>query len=67
MGEAMASQQGTQHWGLKAAACAAIWQIYELASASVFEAGEGNLLRYAIIGAALCGLVASLLKLSADY
>jgi hypothetical protein len=65
----MASRQGTQHWGLKAAACAAIvvWQIYEVASASVFTPSEGNLLHYLLIGAALCGLIASLLKLNADY
>jgi hypothetical protein len=58
-----------KHWGLKAAACAAIvvWQIYEMASASVLSPSEGNYLRYLAIGAALFGLVASLLKLSADY
>ncbi len=58
-----------KHWGLKAAACAAIvvWQIYEMASASVLSAGEGNYLRYLAIAGALLGLVASLVKLSADY
>lgn len=58
-----------KHWGLKAAACAAIvvWQIYEMASASVFSPSEGDYLRYLVIGAALFGLVASLLKHSADY
>jgi hypothetical protein len=68
MGEAMASRQRTQHWGLKAAACAAIvaWQIYEVASQSVFSPNEGNFSHYLIIAAALCGLVVSLLKLNAD-
>ena len=69
MGEAMAPRQG-RNWGLKAAACAAIvaWQIYEMASASLFAPNEaGDLLRYLAIGAALFGLVASLVKLSADY
>ncbi len=62
-------QRPGKHWGLKAAACAAIvvWQIYEMASASVFSSSEGNYLRYIAIGAALFGLVTSLLKLSADY
>ncbi len=56
-------------WGLKAAACAAVvvWQIYDMAIASVLAPGEGNVLQYFVIGAALFGLVASLLKLSADY
>ena len=69
MGEAMASRQGTQHWGVKAAACAAVvaWQVYELAKDSVFSASEGNLLHYGVIAAALGGLVVSLLRLNADY
>jgi uncharacterized membrane protein YjfL (UPF0719 family) len=56
------------HWGLKAAVCAAIvaWQVYEMATASVFEPNEGNYLRYLALGGALFGLVASLLKLSAE-
>lgn len=60
-------QQG--NWGLKAIACAAvvIWQIYDMASASVLAPNEGNLLRYAVVGAGLVGLVASLVKLSVDY
>jgi hypothetical protein len=62
-------QRPEKHWGLKAAACAAIvvWQIYEMASASVLSPGDGNYLRYLAIAAALLGLVASLVKLSADY
>lgn len=58
-----------KHWGLKAVACAAIivWQIYDMATASVFSPNDGGYLRYFVIGAALFGLVASLLKLSADY
>ncbi len=58
-----------KNWGLKAAACGAIviWQIYDMASASVFSPNEGNYLRYLVIGAALFGLVASLVKLTADY
>jgi hypothetical protein len=53
----------------KAAACAAIvvWQIYEMANASVFSPNNGGYVRYFVIGTALFGLVASLLKLSADY
>lgn len=64
----MAPRQG-RNWGLKAAACAAIvvWQIYEMANASLFAPSEGNLLRYLVIAAGLFGLVASLVKLSADY
>jgi hypothetical protein len=64
----MVQRQGN-HWGLKAAACAAIvaWQIYDLAKASAFLSNEGDYLRYLVIGAALFGLVASLVKLSADY
>jgi hypothetical protein len=62
-------QRPEKNWGLKAAACAAIviWQIYDMASASVFSPNEGNYLRYLVIGAALFGLVASLVKLTADY
>ena len=68
MGEAMASRQQS-NWGLKAAVCAAvvIWQIYDMASASVFAPNDGNILRYFAIGAGLIGLVASLVKLSVDY
>ena len=58
-----------KNWGRWAAVCAAVvvWQIYEIASASVFSPNEGNYLRYLIIGTALFGLVASLVKLSVDY
>lgn len=64
----MALRQGS-NWDLKAAACAAIvvWQIYDLASASVSSSNDGNLLRYAVIGAGLVGVIASLVKLSVDY
>ena len=62
-------QRREKNWGLKAAACGAIviWQIYDMASASVLTSNGSNVLRYVVIGAALLGLVASLLKLSADY
>ncbi len=62
-------QRPGKNWGVRAVACAAVvvWQIYDMASASVFSPGEGNVLQYLVIGAALIGLVASLLKLSADY
>ncbi len=58
-----------KNWGLRAVVFAAIvvWQIYDMARASVFTSNGGDLLRYVVIGAALLGLVASLLKLSADY
>ena len=58
-----------KNWGLRAIVCAAVvvWQIYDMASASVFLPNEGNYLRYLVIGAALFGLVASLVKLTADY
>ncbi|MGO9772485.1 MAG: hypothetical protein ACLPSW_23620 [Roseiarcus sp.] len=58
-----------KNWGLRAIVCAAVvvWQIYEMASASVLTSNGSNVLRYVVIGAALLGLVASLLKLSADY
>lgn len=57
-----------KNWGLRAAAFAAIvvWQIYELASASVFSPNEGSLLHYLVVGIALFGLIASLVKMSAD-
>ena len=48
-----------------AALCAAvvIWQIYEMATASVFSPGDAGYVHYLVIGVALVGLVASLLKL----
>ncbi len=63
------AQRPAKNWGLKALVCAAIvvWQIYEMASASVFAPNEGNTLRLLAIGVGLFGLIASLLKLSADY
>jgi hypothetical protein len=59
----------SKNWGLRAAACAAvvIWQIYELAAASVFTPGDIGYMHYLIIGVALVGLVASLLKLVVEY
>jgi hypothetical protein len=61
--------QREKHWGLKATACAAIvvWQIYEIANASAFMPNDAGYLRYLVIGAALFGLIASLMKLTADY
>ena len=61
--------QREKHWGLKATACAAIvvWQIYEIANASALTRDSSDYLRYFVFGAALFGLVASLLKLSTDY
>ena len=58
-----------KNWGLRAALCGAvvIWQIYELATASVFTPGEDGTMHYLIIGVALVGLVASLLKLVVEY
>ncbi len=58
-----------KNWGLRAIVCAAVvvWQIYDMASASVLTSNGSNVLRCVVIGAALLGLVASLLKLSADY
>ena len=58
-----------RNWGLRAAVCAAVvvWQIYEMARASVSSPSEGNALRYLILAAALFGLVFSLLKLGVDY
>ena len=64
----MVQKRGT-NWGLRAIVCAAvvIWQIYDMASSSVFSSSEGGMLRYLVIAAALFGLVASLVKLTADY
>ena len=55
----------SKNWGLRAALCAAIvvWQIYEMATASVFAPGDASYAHYLIVGVALVGLVASLLKL----
>jgi hypothetical protein len=57
-----------KHWGLRAAFCAAvvIWQIYEMATASVFAPDDAGYNHYLIVGVALIGLVASLLKLVAE-
>ncbi len=58
-----------KNWGLRAAVCAAVvaWQIGELASARAVFSNESDALRYLVIGAALIGLVASMVKLIADY
>jgi hypothetical protein len=55
----------SKNWGLRAAFCAAVvaWQVYELATASVFAPGDSGYVNYLIVGVALIGLVASLLKL----
>jgi hypothetical protein len=55
----------SKNWSLRAALCAAvvIWQIYEMATASVFSPGDAGYVHYLVIGVALVGLVASLLKL----
>jgi hypothetical protein len=57
-----------KNWSVRAAICAAVvaWQIYDIVSASVTSPYESNNLRYIVIACALIGLVASLLKLSAD-
>ena len=54
---------------LRALFCATVvaWQIYDMAHARVVSSSEGDALRYLVIGAALFGLVASLVKLSVDY
>ncbi len=61
---AMVKRQ-SKNWGLRAALCAAVvvWQIYEMATASVFAPGDAGYVNYFIVGVALIGLVASLLKL----
>jgi len=55
----------SKNWGLRAALCAAIvvWQIYEMATASVFAPGDASYAHYLIVAVALVGLIASLLKL----
>jgi len=55
----------SKNWGLRAALCAAVvvWQIYEMATASVFAPSDAGYVNYLIVGVALIGLVASLLKL----
>ena len=55
----------SKNWGLRAALCAAVvvWQIYEMATASVFAPGDVGYTHYLIIAVALAGLIASLLKL----
>jgi hypothetical protein len=54
-----------KNWRLRAALCAAVvvWQIYEMASASVSSPSDVGYINYLIVGVALAGLVASLLKL----
>jgi hypothetical protein len=62
-------QRPGRSWGLRALVFAGVivWEIYDLASARLFASNEGDTLRYIVIGAALCGLVVSLVKLSVDY
>jgi hypothetical protein len=62
-------QRPGKNWGLRALVCAAVvaWQIYEMASARVSGSDDGDALRYVVIGVALIGLVASLVRLSVDY
>ena len=59
----MAKREGG-HWGVKAALCAAIilWQVCDMATASVLSPADNGYMRYLIVGVALIGLVASLLK-----
>ncbi len=61
---AMVKRQ-SKNWGLRAAFCAAVvvWQVYEMATASVSAPGDAGYVNYLIVGVALIGLVASLLKL----
>ncbi len=58
----------SKNWGVKAAFCAAViaWQVYEMATASIFSPADVGYTRYVIVGVALIGLVASLLKLVTD-
>lgn len=58
----------SKNWGVRAALCAAviIWQVYEMATASVFSPADIGYTRYLIVGVALIGLVASLVKLVAE-
>jgi len=55
----------SKNWGLRAALCAAVvvWQIYEMATASFIAPADFGDVNYLIVGVALIGLVASLLKL----
>jgi len=63
------AKRDSGHWGVKAALCAAIiaWQVYDMATASVFSPADIGYMRYLIVGVALIGLVASLLKFVVDY
>jgi hypothetical protein len=63
-GAAMVKREG-KNWGLRAALCAAVvvWQIYEMATASVFSPGDAGYVHYLIVGVALAGLIASLVKM----
>ena len=58
----------SKNWGLRAALCAAVvvWQVYQLATAKMFALGESSYVNYLIVGVALIGLVASLVKLVAE-
>jgi len=63
----MVKSQG-KNWGLRAALCGAVvvWQVYQLATAKMFALGESSYVNYLIVGVALIGLVASLVKLVAE-
>jgi hypothetical protein len=63
----MVKSQG-KNWGLRAAVCAAVvvWQVYQLATAKMFALGDSSYVNYLIVGVALIGLVASLVKLVAE-
>jgi hypothetical protein len=57
-----------KNWGLRATLCAGvvIWEIYQMATTSVMTPGQGGYTGALILGAALVGLVASLLKMSTE-
>jgi hypothetical protein len=63
----MVRRQG-KNWGLRAALCAGvvIWQIYQYATTNVMSPGQGDYGGMLILGVALVGLVASLLKMSSE-
>ena len=63
----MVRRQG-KNWGLRATLCAGVvvWEIYQYLTTSVMSPGQGGYVGMLILGAALVGLVASLLKLSTE-
>ncbi len=62
------TRQGSELQGLRATSFGAVigWQIYEMATKNVFASGEGGYVNMLIVGGALTGLIASLLKLSTE-